>query len=74
MATLAYQCNLTIFLPVYLYMMEATEKVFFPWLECLEAACFYSGWNIKTEALGRSAGPVQNVDNGFTKCLFLERL
>ena len=24
-------------------------------------ACFYSGRNIKTEALGRSAGPVQNV-------------
>ena len=34
---------------------------FFPWLEYLEAACFYSGRNIKTEALGRSAGPVQNV-------------
>ena len=34
---------------------------FFPWLERLEAACFYSGRNIKTEALGRSAGPVQNV-------------
>ena len=33
----------------------------FPWLERLEAACFYSGRNIKTEALGRSAGPVQNV-------------
>ena len=27
---------------------------FFPWLECLEAACFYSGRNIKT-------GPIQNV-------------
>ena len=24
---------------------------FFPWLECLEGACFYSGRNIKTEAL-----------------------
>ena len=34
---------------------------FFPWLEHLEAACFYSGRNIKTEALGRSAGPIQNV-------------
>ena len=34
---------------------------FFPWLEHLEAACFYSGKNIKTEALGRSARPVQNV-------------
>ena len=30
-------------------------------MECLEAACFYSGRNIKAEALGRSAGPVQNV-------------
>ena len=42
-------------------MMEVIGRVFFPWLECLEAACFYSGRNIKTEALGRSAGPVQNV-------------
>ena len=42
-------------------MMEVIERGFFPWLECLEAACFYSGRNIKTEALGRSIGPVQNV-------------
>ena len=42
-------------------MMEMTEKAFFPSLEQLEAACFYSRRNIKTEALGRSAGPVQNV-------------
>ena len=41
--------------------MEVIEKIFFPWLERLEAACFYSGRNIKTEALGRSAGPVKNV-------------
>ena len=34
---------------------------FFLWLEHLEAACFYSRRNMKTEALGRSAGPVQNV-------------
>ena len=34
---------------------------FFLWLEGLEAACFYSGRNNKMEALGRSAGPVQNV-------------
>ena len=27
----------------------------------MEAACFYSGSNVKTEALGRSAGPIQNV-------------
>ena len=34
---------------------------FFPWLECLEAACFYTRRNVKTQALGRSAGSVQNV-------------
>ena len=45
-------------IPIY----DASDRVgFFPWLECLEVACFYSGSNIKTEALGRSAGPVQNV-------------
>ena len=42
-------------------MMEVIGEGFFLWLEHLEAACFYSGRNIKTEALGRSAGPVQNV-------------
>ena len=34
---------------------------FFPWCEWLEATCLYSRRNIKTEALGRSAGPVQNL-------------
>ena len=34
---------------------------FFPWSDHLEVACYYCGWDIKTEALGRSAGPVQNV-------------
>ena len=34
---------------------------FFLWLDHLEAACYYCGRDIKTEALGRSAGPVQNV-------------
>ena len=34
---------------------------FFARLECLEVVCFYSGRIIKTEALGRSAGPVKNV-------------
>ena len=42
-------------------MMEVIGRVSFPWLECLEAACFYSGRNIKTKALGRSTGLVQNV-------------
>ena len=39
----------------------SNREDFFPWLECLEAACFYSRRNIKTEAFGRSARPVQNV-------------
>ena len=34
---------------------------FFPWLDHLEAAFYHCGRDIKTEALGRSAGPVQNV-------------
>ena len=45
-------------IPIY---NESDREGFFPWLECLEAACFYSGRNIKTKALGRSAGPVQNL-------------
>ena len=42
-------------------MMAVIRKVSFHGWNDLEAACFYSGRNIKTEALGRSAGPVQNV-------------
>ena len=56
-----YQCNFDhIFASIPIYDGSDREG-FFPWLEHLEAACFYSGRNIKTEALGRSAGPVQNV-------------
>ena len=56
-----YQCNFDhIFASIPIYDGSDREG-FFPWLECLEAACFYSGRNIKTEALRRSAGPVQNV-------------
>ena len=50
--------NLFANIPIY---DGSDRESFFPWLEHLEAACFYSGRNIKTEALGRSAGPVQNV-------------
>ena len=39
----------------------STRDEFFPWLDHLEAACYYCGRDIKTEALGRSAGPVQNI-------------
>ena len=61
LATLMYQRNFDhIFASIPIYDGSNREG-FFPWLECLEAACFYSGRNIKTEALGRSAGPVQNV-------------
>ena len=39
----------------------SNREEFFPWIDRLEAACYYTGRDIKTEALGRSAGPVQNV-------------
>ena len=39
----------------------SNREEFFPWLDRLEAACYYCGRDIKTKALGRSAGPVQNV-------------
>ena len=58
LATSMYQCNFDLIfasIPIY---DGSDRKGFFPWLECLEAACFYSGRNIKTKALGRSAGPV----------------
>ena len=64
LATSSYQRNFDhIFASIPMYDGGYRES-FFPWLECLEAACFYSGRNIKTEALGRSAGPVQNVIMG----------
>ena len=49
-----------IFASIPIYDGSNTEK-FFPWLDHLEAACYYCGRDIKTEALGRSAGPVKNV-------------
>ena len=61
LATSTYQRNFDhIFASIPIYDGSNRED-FFPWLEWLEAACFYSGRNIKTEALGRSAGPIQNV-------------
>ena len=61
LATSTYQRNFDhIFASIPIYDGSDGES-FFPWLEWLEAACFYSGRNIKTETLGRSAGPVQNV-------------
>ena len=61
LANLTYQRNFDhIFASIPIYDGSDREG-FFPWLECLEAACFYSRRNVKTEALGRSAGPVQNV-------------
>ena len=61
LATSTYQRNFDhIFASIPIYDGSNWEG-FFPWLECLEAASFYSGRNIKTEALGRSARPVQNV-------------
>ena len=61
LATSTYQINFDhIFASIPIYDGSDREG-FFPWLECLEAACFYSGRNIKSEALGRSVGPIQNV-------------
>ena len=61
LATSTYQCNFDhIFASIPIYDGSDREG-FFPWLGLLEATCFYSGRNIKTEALGRSAAPVQNV-------------
>ena len=61
LATSTYQRNFDhIFASIHIYDGSNRED-FFPWLEHLEAACFYSRRNIKTEALGRSVGPVQNV-------------
>ena len=61
LATFTYQRNLDhIFASIPIYDRSDREG-FFPWLEYVEAACFYSGRNIKKESLGRSAGPVQNV-------------
>ena len=58
---MTYQRNFEhIFVGIPIY--DGSDKDgFFLWLEHLEAASSYSGRNIKTEALGRSAGPVQNV-------------
>ena len=61
LATSTYQRNfdhILVSIPIY---DGRDRESFFPWLEHLEAAWFYSGSNIKTEALGRSAGPVQNI-------------
>ena len=61
LATSSYQKNFDhIFARIPIYDGGDREG-FSSWLECLGAACFYSRRNIKTEALGRSAGPVQNV-------------
>ena len=56
-----YQRNVNhIFARIPIYDGSEREG-FFLWLEHLEAACFYSGRNIKTEALGRTTGPIQNL-------------
>ena len=61
LATSTYQRNFDhIFASIPIYDGSDREGIF-PWLECLEAASFYSGRNLKMEALGRSAGSIQNV-------------
>ena len=59
LATSTYQMNLDhIFASIPIHDGSHKEG-FFPWLEHLGAACFYSGRNIKMEPLGRSAGHIQ---------------
>ena len=61
LVTSTYQRNFDhIFASIPIYDGSDREG-FFPWLENLEAAWFYSGRNIKTETLGRSTGPIQNI-------------
>ena len=48
------------FASIPIYDGSNTEE-FFPWLDHLEAACYYCGRDMKSDALARSAGPVQNV-------------
>ena len=61
MATLTHHWNYDhIFASIPIYDGSNREE-FFPWLDRLEASCYYCGRDIKTKALERSAGPVQNV-------------
>ena len=72
LATSTYQINFNhMFASIPIYDGSVREG-FFPWLECLEAAYFYSGRNIKTEALGRYAGHSPKCNNGSSKCQILE--
>ena len=51
LANLTYQRNFNhIFVNIPIYD-GSDRKGFFPWLEHLETACFYSGRNVKTKAL-----------------------
>ena len=60
-ANLTHQQNYDhIFASIPIYDGSNREE-FLPWIDQLEAACYYCGRDIKTEALRRSAGPVQNV-------------
>ena len=64
---LTYQRNFDhIFASISIYDGSDREG-FFPWLEHLEAACFYSGRNIKTE-LCEDLLDHPECHNGSTKC------
>ena len=52
-----------IFASIPIYDGSNREELF-PWLDHLEAACYYCGRDIKTEVLGRSAGPVPECNYG----------
>ena len=72
LATSIYQRNfdhMFVSIPIY---DGSDREGFFPWLEHLEAACFHSGKNIKTEALSRSGRTCPKCNNGSSKCQILE--
>ena len=72
LATSTYQRNFNhIFASIPIYDGSNRED-FFLWLEHLEAACFYSGRNIKTEALGKVSRTCTKCYHGLTKCPLME--
>ena len=52
LATSTYQGNFNHILASIPIYDGSDREGFFPWLECLEAACFYSGRNIKNRSFG----------------------
>ena len=66
LATSTYQRNFDhSFASIPIYDGSSRED-FFPWLEHLEVACFYSGRNIKNRSIRKICGTSTKCHNGFT--------